>query len=310
MADVVDNRKASITEIGKDEKWLQDWICSKPERLGLGPLTIEQKELNQFKSGGGRLDILGYSPQTNTYYEIEVMLNECDADHGFRCLDYWARERIARPNSIHYAVLVAENLQGRYKTVIETLPQFLPFIAIEIRTLLLSNPDGSNVATTYAEIVAQPDDLIMSTPIGAASPSAQRKQNPRDEKMWREAAGDSFVNDVQTMYTICEKQIGPSSLDYSANSYISLKKGRRAWLPMWPRVDGFYIHLPDDGSGTADEPSDRFRQVQTELKSIGIDVSWTYNYNGGSNPIGMSVHRSKIDNPVLINLLKASYELA
>lgn len=30
-------------------------------------------------------------------------------------------------------MLVAEDLSGRYKSVIETLPQFLPFIEIEIK---------------------------------------------------------------------------------------------------------------------------------------------------------------------------------
>lgn len=35
------------------------------------------------------------------------------------------------------AVLVAEDLSGRYQTVIETLSQFLPFIGIEIKVLKL-----------------------------------------------------------------------------------------------------------------------------------------------------------------------------
>jgi hypothetical protein len=136
--EIVDSKFITLREAGRDEDWLHRWIVDKPDRLGLGPLEIISQELRHYKNKGGRLDLLGYARSLNVYYEIEVMLGECDSDHGFRTLDYWARERVKAPNSIHYAVLVAENLQGRYKTIIETLPQFLPFIAIEIRTRQLT----------------------------------------------------------------------------------------------------------------------------------------------------------------------------
>lgn len=61
---------------------------------------------------------------------------------------------------VDFAVLVAEDLSGRYKTVIETLPQYLPFIGIEIRALKL--PYQGGVATIYTSIVAQPDDLLLN----------------------------------------------------------------------------------------------------------------------------------------------------
>ena len=96
--------------MGKDEYWLQDWIAEDPARLGLGPLNLVHKELRQYGSRGGRLYILAYRTDLNTYYEIEVMLGECDSDHGFRILEYWAQERARNPNSRHVAVLVAEDL--------------------------------------------------------------------------------------------------------------------------------------------------------------------------------------------------------
>src|SRR3954454_18817812 len=142
--DIVESAYTSLRTIGKDERWLHQWIIEKPSRLGLGELIIERSELSHYKNKGGRLDIFAYRGDLDTYYEIEVMLGECDADHGFRVLDYWARERLKNPNAAfrlfdygarellknpnarHIAVLVAEDLSGRYKTVIETLPQFLP----------------------------------------------------------------------------------------------------------------------------------------------------------------------------------------
>ena len=82
--DIVESTYTSLRTIGKDERWLHQWIKEKPSRFGLGDLTIERSELSHYKNMGGRLDILAYRADLDTYYEIEVMLGECDADHGFR----------------------------------------------------------------------------------------------------------------------------------------------------------------------------------------------------------------------------------
>src|SRR4051795_12365068 len=111
----------TLKAIGRDEYWLQDWLAADPTRLGLGQVAIKAKELRPYGGKGGRLDILAYDAALDTYYEVEVMLGECDADHGFRALDYWARERVRNPGARHVAVIVAEDLSGRYRTVIETL---------------------------------------------------------------------------------------------------------------------------------------------------------------------------------------------
>lgn len=236
------------------------------------------------------------------------MLGECDADHGFRTLDYWAREKVKRPNSLHYAVLVAENLQGRFKTLTEMLPQFLPFIAIEIRTIELTTADNQTIATIYSEIIAQPDDAAEAIDLGTTD--GDHTSSPRDEDWWRSKQGDGFVDFIQELASLCQSTIGTSRIDYTASSYISLKKGRRAWLPMWPRTEGCYVYVPDDGSGKVDEPSDRFRQIQERLQTIGLDASWTFNYNAGANPIAFAIPKEKYNNPLIISILDESYQLA
>jgi len=169
----------TLKVVGRDEYWLQNWIVEDPTRLGIGKVTIKAKELRQYGSKGGRLDILAYDGALDTYYEIEVMLGECDADHGFRALDYWARERLRIPNVRHVAVIVAEDLSGRYRTVIETLAQRLPLIAVEIRTLLIKSEPP--VATTFPVIVAQPDEFVQRP---ADEPEATEGGAPNDEASW------------------------------------------------------------------------------------------------------------------------------
>lgn len=308
MPTYLDNKLTSLREAGNNEDWVQKWIAGKPERLGIGSFEIIAQELHHYKNKGGRLDMLGYNRPTNTYYEIEVMLGECDSDHGFRTLDYWARERAKNPNSLHYAVLVAENLQGRYKTLLETLPQFLPFIGIELRTLELVTETGEEIITCKAEIISQPDELIELG--GIESVADGTAIIPRDEEWWRQNQGDKFVDTVKEMYDYCDKNIGASRIDFTASSYISLKKGRRAWLPMWTRSDGFYVYLPDDGTGTIDEPSQRFRDWAAKMATVGLEISWAFKYNAGANPIGFNLPKAKMKDAVLLEFLKDSYELA
>ena len=188
--DIVESIFTTLRAIDKDEDWLHKWLTEKPSRLGLGDVVIRQCEVTHYKNKGGRLDILAYRGDMDTYYEIEVMLGECDSDHGFRTLDYWARERVKNPNAKHVAVLVAEDLSGRYKTVIDTLPQFLPFIGIEIKVLRLQGQ--YELATIETRIVSQPDDLIVEAGDEPAKPG---EAPPRDREWWENRASADFLGD-------------------------------------------------------------------------------------------------------------------
>ena len=307
---IVDNAYTTLRAIGKDENWLREWITEKPSRLGLGDLKVERAELIHYKNKGGRLDLLGYRADLDTYYEIEIMLGECDSDHGFRTLDYWARERISRPNCRHYAVLVAEDLSGRYKTVIEALSQFLPFLAIEIKVLRLA--ETNDICTIQMSIVSQPDDLILDSGDEPDVPPEEKTgTQPRDRAWWESNSNGVFLSTVDTITKYCNEHVGPSRLDYSAQSYISLKKGRRCWLPMWRRADGVYVYLPSGTAGASDAPSDYYNSVKQRIESIGMESpSWSYKYNGGANPIGFAIPADKATHSVIKQILKEAYELA
>ena len=73
------------------EKWLQDIIENDPSVLGLGELTIIERERKQ--SSGGRIDFLMLDPETKTMYEVEVMLGSTDESHIIRTIEYWDIEK-------------------------------------------------------------------------------------------------------------------------------------------------------------------------------------------------------------------------
>jgi hypothetical protein len=306
--EIVECDNTTLRAIGKDESWLEQWILEKPTRLGLGEIRIHKNQVTHYRNQGGRLDILGYRADLDTYYEVEIMLGECDADHGFRTLDYWARERLLKPNSRHVAVLIAENLSGRYKTIVETLPQFLPFIGIEIQVLKL--PVEGGVATIQMNIVAQPDDLIITTGDEPA-PDVGTGDILRDRTWWETNSNPTFMSTVDKISAFCSELAGPSRVDYSAQSYVSLKKGRRCWLPMWPRVDGAYVYIPGGSGGGPDAPSDFFNQVRAKLEEAQLgSPGWTYKYNGGANPIGFAVPFERATHSMIKEILVEAYHLA
>ncbi len=302
---IVSSTLTSLRAIGRDEYWLQDWIVADPTRLGLGSVTIRAKELRQYTGRGGRLDVLAYDAAQDTYYEIEVMLGECDADHGFRALDYWARERLRLPNARHVAVILAEDLSGRFKTVIETLAERLPLIAIELRTLLVASEPP--VATTFPVIVAQPDALVFRP---ADQPDGKEEgRAPNDEASWTTAQPD-FARFAREVHKLCLEKVGVSAIDFSAKSYISLKKGRRAWLPMWPKKQGAYIYIPGGPGGTEDAPSDFYARAKDALAPLGVEPSWSFKYNAGANPIAFSLMPNMLGNSKIIELLQEAYAMA
>ncbi len=65
--EIVGNKFTTLRNVGKNEQWLQKWIVDDPTRLGLGSITIKSYELKQYVAKGGRLDILAYRADVDTY---------------------------------------------------------------------------------------------------------------------------------------------------------------------------------------------------------------------------------------------------
>jgi hypothetical protein len=92
-------------------------------------------------------------------------------------------------------VLVAEDLSGRYRTVIETLTEYLPLIAVELKTLQLDTVPP--VATTFPVVFAEPDDLVVRP---ADEPGKDNGEGPvNDEENWK-ATKPEFTEAAKLMY--------------------------------------------------------------------------------------------------------------
>ncbi len=281
----------SIRELGRDERWLQDWLCEDLERLGLGPLTLVEQE--QTQSRGGQLDIL--AANADTYYSIEVQLGEVDASHGFRTFDYWARNRRRFPAVSHIAVLVAESTVGRYRIALEELAEFTPLLVVELRCW-----KGEHEAIIVPELVIRNTSVdVSNTPLAATTGEFRTEQD------WQESATTEAWLFQDAFRAWVENKLGPVAVDYSPKSYIGMRVGRRVWAPLWLRKDGAYTYLPDpDHSRTEESPAfEHFR----DLLADDFPLSWQVNYNAGANPISVRLRRQDLDDPRVEALLRATY---
>lgn len=119
-----------LKSLGLSEAWLQKQIADDPSLLGLGELTVFQKE--KVQPTGGRIDFVLSDEPNETRYEVEVMLGATDPSHIIRTIEYWDMERQRFPLVEHRAVIVAEEITSRFFNVIRLLNRAVPLIAIQL----------------------------------------------------------------------------------------------------------------------------------------------------------------------------------
>ena len=129
-----------------NEDMIQNFIFNNPNVLGLGELTAIQRE--KIQPSGGRLDILLVDDDGNRY-EVEIQLGATDPSHIIRTIEYWDTEKKRYPQYDHCAVIVAEEITGRFMNVISLFNGSIPLIALQ----LSAYEDGDDVSLVFTKII-------------------------------------------------------------------------------------------------------------------------------------------------------------
>ena len=133
-----------------NEDMIQSFIFNNPNVLGLGELTAIQRE--KIQPAGGRLDILLADDDGNRY-EVEIQLGSTDPSHIIRTIEYWDTEKKRYPQYDHCAVIVAEEITGRFMNVISLFNGSIPLIALQ----LSAYKTGEDVALVFTKIIDRID---------------------------------------------------------------------------------------------------------------------------------------------------------
>lgn len=154
-------RSATLTE-----RWVQDQIADDPSILGLGDLILKDRERSQ--PNAGRLDLLLQDPETLKRYEVEIQLGPTDESHIIRTIEYWDIERKRYPHYEHAAVIVAEEITGRFLNVIHLFNGFIPLIALKMTAYVVNGEYALTFVKVLDEITLGGDDDEPVVPVDRA----------------------------------------------------------------------------------------------------------------------------------------------
>ncbi len=209
------------------EDAIQKFIFDDPSSLGLGDLVAIRREKTQ--PIGGRLDIL-LGDDNDTRYEVEIQLGATDPSHIIRTIEYWDNERKRYPQYDHCAVIVAEEITGRFMNIIQLFNGSIPLIALQMEATKI----GDDIQLSFVKVL---DRLSLGM-------DDEENSEPTDRSYWERQS--EVLNYVDTIFEDISK--------YALNFELNYNK--------------FYIGLAQNGSAnnfTKFEPKKKFIYLRIRL---------------------------------------------
>lgn len=188
------------------EDLIQNFIFNDPSVLGLGELTPVQRE--RIQPAGGRLDIL-LADDNGTRYEVEVQLGATDPSHIIRTIEYWDTERKRYPQYEHCAVIVAEEITGRFMNVISLFNGAIPLIALQVSAYKMEN----DVSLAFTKVI---DRLTIGN-------DEEEQFEVTDRNYWENTSTPKIMKQVDEIFKCVKDYAEGYELKYN-KFYIGLAK--------------------------------------------------------------------------------------
>jgi Domain of unknown function (DUF5655) len=266
-----------------NERWVQGQIASYPSILGLGDLTLRDKERMQPRAG--RLDLLleDSDPDAERRYEVEVQLGPTDEAHIIRTIEYWDIERKRYPQYDHCAVLVAEDITSRFLNVISLFNGTIPLIALQIQALKV----GDQTTLVFTKVM---DELKRGTD-DPPPPST-------DRDYWEKRASRATVQLADELLEIA-RETDPSLEPQYNKHYIGIYKNAQPF--------NFCLFRLRKNSINLEVRLPRSDEMDAKIEKAGIDA---LSYNTKWERYRLSLEKDDIakHREFLKQLMQASYQ--
>jgi hypothetical protein len=265
-----------------DERWLQARIGDDPSLLGLGDLVLKDKERQQPRAG--RLDLLLQDGETNRRYEVEIQLGRTDESHVIRTIEYWDIERKRYPQYEHTAVLVAEEVTGRFLNVVSLFNGFIPLVAIQMNAYVQSD----SISLVFSKVL----DEMRLGPVD----EDEAVQAPADRAYWEGRSTRQILGMTDEVFGLVKALDADLELKYN-KFYIGLAKGGRP--------NNFISFHPRKGSLTVKFRIERSDELDKKLEESGLDV---VDYDARWNMYRIRLNKGDIEKHQLLltELLRAA----
>jgi len=266
-----------------DEAYIQEYIANDPSVLGLGDVIVKVKEKIQPKAG--RLDFLLQDSEENRRYEVEIQLGKTDESHIIRTIEYWDNERKRYPHFDHCAVIVAEDLTGRFFNIIQLFNGHIPLIAIQMSAFKVGDKIGIEFTKILDELKTIIDDEDDDAP-------------PSDRKYW-EIKGSKEIVDLSDEILKIINDIEPNFKIKYNKYYIGLVRNGIAFNFVVMRAKKKYLRI--------ELKLEKNEEIDKIIDENELDV---LEYNVKSNRYKIKLIKSDLEEKkdVLKLLLKKSYE--
>jgi hypothetical protein len=212
------------------EKWLQDRIAEDPSILGLpGDLELLDRERRQERAG--RLDLLLQDPESERRYELELMLGALDESHIIRAIEYWDIERRRYPAYEHVAVVVAEDVTGRFLNILSLLAGTIPLVVLQCNALQVEGKLVLDFVKVIDQTSLRRDD------------EEEGQANPATREYWQGRVGDQILATCDKVVAIVNES---TKTKFSANynrQYIGLSDGTRSRNFVYVHPKKRFIHI-------------------------------------------------------------------
>jgi hypothetical protein len=262
------------------EHWVQERIAEDPTILGLGDLVLKDKE--RIHPQAGRLDILCQDADATRRYEIEIQLGRTDESHIIRTIEYWDIERKRYPQYDHVAVIVAEEITGRFLNVISLFNGFIPIVAIQMQAFQIENVVTLVFSTVLSELrlgLVDDDEVPEVT----------------DRGYWEGRSKQSL--EVTDAVFALLRQVAPElSLKYN-KYYIGLARNGQP--------NNFVYFNPKKDWVRVNVRLERSDEVQARLEQAGLDLM-DYDSRGGYYRFRLSKGDVQQHRDVLLDLFRLS----
>lgn len=232
---------------------IQQYIFDHPDVLNLGEVRGLKREKKQ--AAGGRVDII--LEDGSTWYETEIQLGATDPSHIIRTIEYWDNERWRYPQYNHVAVLIAEEITGRFFNVISLFNKHIPLIAYQMTAF--RTKDGELILT-FSKVL----DLVTR---GQDEDVSARDYN---YDYWVEIVGKERMEDVlKIFHDLFDEEYSPK---YTKN-YVGVRYSAK--------FNYFMVIFPY-------QKFIRLRLYMTETDSCDTSVSGIGEYKNGHYDIRVS----------------------
>ena len=237
------------------ERALQAQIEKDPSLLGLGDVEVRAVERRQPQ--GGRIDLLLSDPETHVRYVVELQLGATDASHIIRTIEYWDLEKRRYPQYDHVAVIVAEEITGRFLNVVSLFNGAIPLIAIQIQ--------GLEVNGAFTIVATRVLDLM---PLGT---DEEDEGETVDRAYWQQKASPGSMSVVDQLISVVQT-IEPGLEAKYNKHYIGLaNNGVPKNLVIFRPRSGGYV-LAEFGIPRSDELTARL--IEAGLDVMDYNIRW------------------------------------